>query len=518
MIHSAASIEKRLSTIEARRIQRMNLHISLTDERTIIYGRDIKKIYIPTATGKDAHGDNSFVRGIMGPFGSGKSTWAANEIVRRSCRVPFWNNGRRRSRWAIVRNTSGELESTTLQTWLAWFEDLGDIYKRQKPILTYDHTFNDGKGFVELELLFIALDRPQDVRKIKSLELTGVYFNEMSEIPKAAFDHMKGRVNRYPSKAFCQEDYWSGIIFDTNPPDEDHWIYKMFEEKELKSHRMFKQPPGLIKNDDKIYIRNPNADNANNLANDYYEKLAEGQTEEFIKVYCLGKYGSVGTGRLVYQEFNSDLHAIEGLQAIQGDPLILGWDFGLTPACVVLQLTPRGQLLILKEYVGDGIGIRSFAESVVIPSIARDFPYNKIGKSVADPAGTARNEIMEEMSCIGELCELGIETIPARTNDIDPRLGAVRFFLNRMVDGKPAFLIDKKQCQTLYKGFTKDYIYMRVAVSGEERYKDKPHKNMASHPMDALGYGCLELASDRIMEDKTKVKVVDVWNPGLRIC
>lgn len=516
MMHTASSISKRLSSLEARRLQQTNVHISISNEKTVIYGPNIKKIYIPTPTGFTAHCDDSFVRGIMGPFGSGKSTWAAHEIVRRCCAMPYWSNGRRRARWAIVRNTSGELETTTLQTWLAWFDDLGDIYKRQKPILTYEHTFNDGKGIVELELLFIALDRPEDVRKIKSLELTGVYFNEMSEIPKAAFDHMKGRVNRYPSKAFCPNDYWSGMIFDTNPPDEDHWIHKMFDNHDLKSHKLFRQPPGLIKNDDNFYVRNVNADNAANLPADYYEKLSEGQTEEFIKVYCLGQYGSVGTGKRVYTDFNSDLHAVEGLQAIQGDPLILGWDFGLTPACVVLQLTPRGQLLVLKEYVGDGIGIRSFAESVVIPGIARDFPYNKIGRSVGDPAGLSRNEIVEEMSCIGELCSLGIETNGASTNDIPPRLGAVRFFLNRMVDGKPAFLLDKKQCPSLYKGFNKDYIFMRIAVPGEERYKQKPHKNMASHPMDALGYACLELASDRIMEDKAKLKIVDVWNPGMR--
>jgi len=40
------------------------------------------------------------VRVIMGPYGSGKSTWAATEIVRRACSVPVWYAGRRRSRWA----------------------------------------------------------------------------------------------------------------------------------------------------------------------------------------------------------------------------------------------------------------------------------------------------------------------------------------------------------------------------------------------------------------------------------
>ena len=517
MIQSLSSLERRLQALELARMATVNQHISISDERTIIYAGQNKKIYVPTGTGFIAHQCDDWVRGIMGPFGSGKSTWAIEEIVRRSCRMPRWFNGRRRSRWGIVRNTSGELETTTLQTWLAWHESLGDIYKRQKPLLTYEHTFNDGHGIVELELLFIALDRPQDVRKIKSLELTGVYFNELSEIPKAAFDHMKGRINRYPSKAFCKEPYFSGMIFDTNPPDEDHWIPKMFEDNQFKGHRLFKQPPGLLLDQDGNWIRNPDADNATNLTDDYYLKLAEGQTKEFIKVFCLGQYGSVGNGKLVYPEFNADLHAVDNLKPIEGDPLIICWDFGLTPACVVIQPSPRGQLLVLKEYVGDGIGIRSFAESIVIPGIARDFPNNKIGLSVADPAGAARNEIVEEMSCIGELDQLGIHTIKARTNDIEPRLGAVRYFLNKMMDGKPCFVMDKKKCPTLYKGFTKNYIFNRIAVAGEERYKDQPSKNMASHPMDALGYGCIELASDYIIKGKMSNKVVDMWNPIARI-
>lgn len=64
----------------------------------------------------------------------------------------------------------------------------------------------------------------------------------------------------------------------------------------------------------------------------------------------------------------------------------------------------------------------------------------------------------------------------------------------------------------------KGYVYSRLAVSGEERYKDKPNKNMYSHPMDALGYGCLELASDRIAQTKVdNNKYENMYNPVMRI-
>lgn len=510
--------EARLNALKKSLALKQHQHIAILPDKAIIYATDKDKVYIPTTTGQLAHSCDDFVRLIMGPYGSGKSTWCVNEIVRRSCSMPRWSSGRRKSRWAIVRNTSGELQSTTLQTWLTWFGELGDIKKRQKPLLTYEHIFNDGNGFIELELIFLALDREEDLRKVKSLELTGVYLNELSEIPQGALSHFKGRVNyRYPSRSFCPEPYFSGIIADTNPPDVDHWIYKTFELNQFEGYRIFHQPPGLLRDKDGKWHRNPNADNANNLADDYYLKLAEGQTEDFIKVFCLGEYGSVGFGKKVYPEYNDDAHSVDDIKAIQGEPIHLGWDFGLTPACVVVQMTPRGKLVVLKEYTSEDMGIKSFAEGIVLPGLARDFPYCKIGISKADPSGAKSDEIMEELSCIGTLNALGITTTPARTNDLAPRIGAVRYFLNRMVDGRPGFAMVKHACPVLRRGFTKDYCYKRLSVSGEERYREIPDKNAVSHPHDALHYIAMEFARESILEDKAPREKVDMFNPGLRI-
>ena len=511
-----SEIRKHIADYEKAQRLGTSKQLTITDDRMIIHAKEQDKIYIPTHTGNIAHNDDSFVRIIMGPYGSGKSTWALTEIVKRTCAVPVWYGNRRRSRWAIVRNTSGELSSTTLASWLSWFEDLGDVRKRQKPIMTYEHTFCDGKGIVELELLFIALDRPEDVRKIKSLELTGCYINELSEVPKAALAHMKGRVNRYPSKAFCHEPYWSGIIADTNPPPESHWIYEDFEANNYEGHVLFKQPPGLIKDSDDNWVRNPTADNADHLPEDYYLKLAHGQSKEFINVFCLGVWGTVGFGKAVYPEFNSDLHAVDDIEAIQGEPLYLAYDFGLTPACIVAQVSARGQVRLLKEFVGVDIGLRTFTESVVIPEIERLFPYCKIGNCVADPSGAARDQILDEMSCISELNSLGIKTEAARTNDLEPRIASVRYFLNRMIDGKPAIIVSKKGCPVLYNAFVKDYVYKRLAVSGEERYKDKPDKNMASHISDATQYLCLSLSADNILDHKQQKSSVNMYNPIFR--
>jgi hypothetical protein len=497
-----------------RRLQR---HITFSDDKTIIHGGNSDLIYIPSHTGNAFQQDRSFVKLVIGPFGSGKSTMCVQTIVKEACLMPYWTStGRRKSRWAIVRNTSGELQSTTLQTWLAWFSELGDCQRRQKPLLTYEIQFNDGRGIVELDLIFIALDRPDDVRKIKSLELTGVYLNEMSELPAAVLSHFKGRVNgRYPSKTFCPDDYWSGIIADTNPPDEDHWIYDAFEVQRLDSYKIFHQPPGLLLSSSGAYIQNPDCDNAINLSSTYYCKLAEGQKQGFINVYCMGKYGLVESGKRVYPEYNDDIHGVDSLTAIQGLPIHLGWDFGLTPACIVFQITPRGAFHALKEYNSENMGIRTFAKSIVLPSLAIDFPYNKIGESEADPAGMAGDQIMEELSCIGELNSIGIMTNPASTNDPEVRIAAVRFFLNTMIDGKPAYQLDKTKCPTLRKGFMSGYHYKRVNITNEERFQDKPNKNKYSHGHDAQAYGALRFAGNIIADKIQPKEIIDMYNPTM---
>jgi hypothetical protein len=484
--------------------KRTQRHITFEETRTVIHASDKDKIYVPSATGELFSASDGFVDLVMGPYGSGKTTMCLQRIVKSACCMPRWYNGRRRARWAVVRNTSGELYSTTLNSWLAWFDGLGDVRRRQKPLLTYEHVFNDGEGIVELDLIFIALDRPEDVRKIKSLELTGAYLNELSELPENVLSHFKGRVNgRYPSRSFCPLPYWSGIIADTNPPDEDHWIFKQFEVDISPSYRVFHQPSGLvedgngnfIKDNEGKYVQNTCADNVGFLSSDYYSKLAEKQSEGFIKVYCGGKYGLVESGKRVYPEFNYDVHSVPKIEAIQGGPLYLGFDFGLTPACVVVQISARGQVKVLKEYVAEDIGIKTFAMNVVIPQLAIDFPYCKISDwAEGDPAGAKGDDIREDLSCIGELCSLGIPTRPATTNDPDVRINAVRYFLNLMIDGQPAIVVSREGCPILVKGFMSGYHFKRMSISGDARYQDKPNKNKYSHPHDALQYRLMPFA------------------------
>ena len=162
--------------------------------------------------------DDSFFRGIRGPVGSGKSVACCVEVFRRALSQKKNEKGIRKSRWAIIRNTNPQLRTTTIKTWLDWFpETTWGNFRWEVP---YTHYIR--KGEVDLEVIFLALDRPEDVKKLLSLELTGVWINEARELPKSIVDACTMRVGRFPSMREGGPS-WTGVICDTNAPEEDHW-------------------------------------------------------------------------------------------------------------------------------------------------------------------------------------------------------------------------------------------------------------------------------------------------------
>lgn len=453
----------------------------------------------PGKQAAEFHKSDAFVRGLMGPVGSGKSSACCMEIVYRALKQRPYATVRR-SRWAVIRNTYPELKSTTIKTFQTWFPENVATFKWDAPITATINIPNIGDGTrLELEVLFLALDKPSETGKLRSLELTGGWINECSEVPKEIFDMLTQRVGRYPSKTKGGPS-WTGVILDTNPPDDDHWYYRLAEEDRPPNYEFFRQPGALYLDHTKgdsveKYQPNPDAENIHNLPHgyNYYLNQLGGKGDDWINVFLLGNYGTTSDGKPVYPEFNDKIHtADEPLQPILGLPLILGWDFGLTPACVIMQQTPKGQILVLKELVSEDMGIRQFASDVVKPVLMNEFSGFK-WISTADPAGQIRAQT-DERTCLQELLEIGIATEAASTNDWLPRRESVAFFLTKMADGQPGFLLDPR-CRQLRRGFNGRYRYERLKTSGSARYRDRPVKDEMSHIQDALQYACLRVRS-----------------------
>lgn len=437
----------------------------------------------------------AFVRGIKGPIGSGKSVTCCMDIMMHALQQPPGSDGVARSRVVIVRNTFPELKSTTIKTWLEWFPEATFGKIRWDAPITQTLKLGPNR---ELEAVFLAIDRPEDTKKLLSLETSWVWLNEVRELPKAVLDAASGRVGRYPSAKTGAGVYHPCVLMDTNPPDDDHWYYRVAEEERPDDWEFFNQPSGLAEDAENLdwlaqtpeTLALPLGDPRRRAQGRvYYERLVAGKDPNWVKVYVKAEYGSVSSGRAVFPEFNDRIHvAPEPLRPHNGLPLYLAFDFGLTPACAIFQFTSRGQIRVLDEVTGDGIGLSQFVDTQLKPLLAMKYPAAKI-ISLHDPAGTQRSQA-DEVTCRQILRAKGLNPSSVSTNAFTPRRESVAFFLTRLVDGEPAFIMSPT-CKRLRKGLNGDYKFKRVNVPGEDRFKDVPDKNMSSHICEALGYGTI---------------------------
>ena len=450
--------------------------------------------------------DESFFRGLRGPVGSGKSVSCCIEILRRALEQKIGVDGKRKSRWAVIRNTNPQLKTTTIKTWLDWFpeEEWGKFH------WSVPYTHHIKKGELDLEVIFLALDRPEDVKKLLSLELTGAWINEAREIPKSIIDACTMRVGRFPSMRDGGPS-WYGVIADTNPPDTDHWwsilageavIPDYITKQEAKmlvkpdNWRFWNQPPAMkeVFDDDghlNTYDENKDKENGKNLTPNYYSNIIRGKTKSWIDVYILNKLGQIEDGKPVYEMYRRDVHVAKSDVAIMKDaPIYVGIDFGLTPACVFGQRV-RGRWLIIDELVAEDMGILRFSD-LMKQKMAEYLPRNFV--VFGDPAGDHRAQT-DESTPFQILRGRGISARPAPSNDVMLRLESVNVTLSRMIDGDSGMLIDPK-CVNIIKGFDGGYHYRRMQVSGE-RYDEKPNKNRFSHIHDALQYMLLGAGEGR---------------------
>ena len=452
--------------------------------------------------------DDSFVRGMVGPVGSGKSYACCAEIFKRAIQQkPSKRDGIKYSRFVIVRNSYPMLKTTTLKTWLELFPE--HIYGavRHSPPITHHIKLpsREGAAGIDLEVIFLALDQPKDVRKLLSLEVTGGWINEARELPKSIVDGLTHRVGRYPVK----EDggpTWRGIILDTNPCDDDHWIYRLSEKEPPKGRfawKFFRQPPGVFEAKDvpdempeaqgyvfaagKWWKTNDKAENLNNLPVGYYEQLLGGKNIDWIRCYAEGKFTYVQEGKPVWSEYD-DASMVDDCQVLDGEPIQIGLDFGLTPAAVFAQRTPKGVWNVLHELVTFDMGLERFC-TLLKEDINRFFPKHELS-IWGDPAGMQRDQIFENTSFDHLKNVHGLFAKPTATNDFRTRREALAMPMSRLIDNKPGFRVDRK-CVRLRKSLSGGYHFKRVAIgAGQERFRDTPNKNEHSHIGDAAGY-CL---------------------------
>lgn len=296
---------------------------------------------------------NAFVRAAIGPVGSGKSSACIIEIVRRAVTQAPGPDKVRRTRFAVIRNTYSQLRDTTRKTFEQWLPPGMGQWHEQPFTYEIDKPLKDGTR-VHCEVLFRALDRPEDVQKLLSLELTGAYINEAREMPKHVLDVLQTRVGRFPSKAQGGPS-WFGIWMDTNPWPTSHWGYELFSKEKPEGFALFEQPGG----------REPNAENVDNLPAGYYQRLCHGKDAEWVAEYVDGKYPSSDRGS-VYGDLIDGLERRGGIGEFQHprDGVFAVFDLGVSDATSIWwwRLNEHGMPDFVDWYEATGKGMSHYFE------------------------------------------------------------------------------------------------------------------------------------------------------------
>lgn len=447
--------------------------------------------YKPGPVGARFLASRARVKLICGPVGGGKSTLALMELVRRAVQQKPGPNGVRRTKAIILRNTMAQLKSTVKPLIDQWLVVATNNQAGQWRLT--DNTFEmkfalpDGTT-VHSELVMMAADTPDDVRRLLSMECSYAWIEECREVDSEVAESLEGRCNRFPNRASGGVSE-PGLICSTNPPPMGSY-WQEFMSNPPRKAEIFLQPAALL--DDGTV--NPEAENLENLAPDYYDVLCEGKSEAWIDVFLKNKFGSGGFGNPVFQSsFKRDFHVSkEVLHAISQsiNPLIIGLDNGLTAAAVIGQQDMRGRVNILDEcYVPEGttMGVESFLDKLLIPKLRNEWPVrpDKV-IFVVDPACFQRSQVDEKTIAMA-IQQRGFAVKKAVTNDPERRIGAVEGLLNRQIDGGPAIAFSPK-CEHIVQAMDFAYRYKKSA-SGLTTLI--PEKNHASHIADALQYFCL---------------------------
>lgn len=425
---------------------------------------------------------SSRVQLLLGPIGGGKTTGVLMKLLALAHQQAPNSAGRRKTRWAVVRNTRPQLRDSVLKTVFDWLPPDGTRVVWREVDMTMILTLPQVDGtVVEAEIFFRALDDEADARRLLSVEFTGVWFSEFREIPLSLLTDALSRTGRYPSAADGGPT-WHGLLGESNFPTRGSDWFHYLEVEPPSYLTVLKQPSGI----------SAEAENTAHLPADYYTILMEGTTPSWQQAHILCEYPDSLDGKAVYAAtFKRDEHVAKAaLRAItmgSSSPLIMvGVDQGRSPAAIITQMEPRGRLNVLKEVHATNMGMDKFCDQYLTPALAQYAGCPIL--LIIDPAGVQKSQVNDQ-SPADVLRARNYRVLPAPTNDPDRRIGAVeRLFLQR-----EGILIDPG-CTQLIAACASDYRY-KTKRNGE--LEDRPEK---LHPIsdlsDALQYVALVAGRD----------------------
>lgn len=232
----------------------------------------------------------------------------------------------------------------------------------------------------------------------------------------------------------------------------------------------------------------------------YIKEIKEAMpTRQFKQEYEL-QWDSF-SGLPVFADWSLEVHGVKSNITPQlGSPLLLGFDWGLTPACIVGQMQ-EDTLCVLVEYTAVHMGAERFVNWVVPQLKTRFHQWQSAANDYlvfVDPAGFQRAQ-SDESTCVQVIEKAGFKNIIPGAIAWEERRLAVESFLTRRTRNGPCFRVSLPNCPILVRGFQGGYRY-DDGVLEREPSKLRPYKNQFSHIHDAT-----QMIASRVLMTKPAI-------------
>ena len=375
-------------------------------------------------------------KALFSEFRSGKTKVWGEEIFSIAKKYPGITIG-------IIRNIHQELITSTLPQLQAVYDwDLtGEQFNKTDKILRMRN-----KSLI----LCFALDRPDDVKKLKNVELGHVGGDQMEEMHPDVVDMAIGRLSQ---PGMPNSSSWIGNF------EGKGFYWDMFFKNPLDVHRGRFTKAGVTKerdygtfcgiNEDYIGFWPPPFLNEENLPANYYDDLIRSHSEAFCDKYVWGL--PTGNAGLVHKDYNEHIHLVKASDyyEIPNNPLwikVEGMDYGVSnPTCWLMVAYDRGTQSIhfYDEYYESNQGVSSHGPKVkalrdtygnpdVTIGCPRAFATEKDGRTPAD-------EYEEQHGILLTPFPIGIDARVEIVNRLF-KLGKIKIFercqfLRRQIEG-----------------------------------------------------------------------------------
>lgn len=411
---------------------------------------------------------------VFGPVGGGKTTGVLMKILSLAHAQQPNAQGRRKSRWAVVRNTKSQLKDSVIKTVHEWLPPNGRTIRWHGTDmdLTLELPLADGT-LVDCVFMFRALDDEKDAARLLSVEYTGGWLSEFREVPFPLMGDLLSRCGRYPPVNDGGADWW-GVVGESNMCVKgSDWYNFLMTSQRPKYCSVFIQPDAL----------GPDAENRQYLKPDYYEVLLVGKSERWIQAHVRSIFPDSADGEAVWgKEYDYDRHTREKIVVNPMVPILIGMDQGRNPAAVVGQKSGRNTH-VLFSVSGENMGMERFVRDHLRPLLVNNGLSGLPIIVVIDPAGCRKSEVNDE-SPKDVIEAAGYAVIPAPTNAIDRRISAVE---SGLVEG--TLLFCRAGAAEVIDVVATSYQFKKSKSGEVAEVPEKKHP--VSDIADALQYLCL---------------------------